>query len=565
MRSDPGGRTIAQHLRHLIALTTVPFAMMVAIQGYLTHRTSHNQAEELMQQLSNQVAVDVAQRLGDIGRSLKLIAARPGVVRMNPNDCDPGLQDLIATQAHYANVLLVDPDGWVICGAAPPSGGPRSLNFADREWFRPAMEGAPLTIGKIRRGQIVDTWIANVAGPVRNSDGKVVGAVSFAINLSDWWGPAWEGNLPPDAVLGVIDMDGKIVFRSPDAARWVGSDLTKEAIFEDLKRAGRGAFVATGVQGYARVWAATPLKGTRWIAFSGTRLSNVGTASRIHSNIFAAMMLVMLVASVALAVKASAVLSDPMKTLAETAARVAAGDTTVRAKVVGPAEIAAVATQLNQMLDARDASEQALRESEYRWKFAIDGSGDGLWDWHVAENTVYFSLRWKQMLGYSENEIGSELDEWTTRIHPEDKAEVLACFQNHLDGKTPAYSSERRALCKDGSFKWILDRSLVVSRDEDGKPLRVIGTHSDISERKQVVMAMIEKSEALRKHSEELDRFNRLAVGRELDLIDLKRQVNALARELGRAEPFNLAFADEPSAAGNEARNSSQPAAGASQ
>ena len=126
-----------------------------------------------------------------------------------------------------------------------------------------------------------------------------------------------------------------------------------------------------------------------------------------------------------------------------------------------------------------------LLQSEFRWQFAVEGAGDGLWDWDVPTSTVFFSTRWKEMLGYTEDEIGNSLDEWSTRIHTDDKAQTMAAVQAHLDGATPYYSNEHRVCCKDGSWKWIFDRGLAVQRDAAGKALRVIGTHSDITERKQ--------------------------------------------------------------------------------
>ncbi|QSX41526.1 diguanylate cyclase domain-containing protein [Shewanella cyperi] len=125
-----------------------------------------------------------------------------------------------------------------------------------------------------------------------------------------------------------------------------------------------------------------------------------------------------------------------------------------------------------------------LRDSEFRWKFALEGAGDGVWDWDVSNGKVFFSRRWKEMLGYDKEEISDSVDEWKNRLHPDDKAATLAALQANLDGKTPIYTIEHRLRCRDGSWKWILDRGMVVSRDHNGRPLRVIGTQTDITERK---------------------------------------------------------------------------------
>ncbi len=133
----------------------------------------------------------------------------------------------------------------------------------------------------------------------------------------------------------------------------------------------------------------------------------------------------------------------------------------------------------------RKRAEADLRESEERWKFALEGSGDGVWDWDATTGRVYFSRQWKAMLGFEEHEISNNLDEWDKRIHPDDRKHVYSEINKHFEGKTPVYISEHRVMCKDGTYKWILDRGKVISRTQEGKPLRVIGTHSDLTERKR--------------------------------------------------------------------------------
>ncbi|MDI1250499.1 MAG: transporter substrate-binding domain-containing protein [Lacunisphaera sp.] len=126
---------------------------------------------------------------------------------------------------------------------------------------------------------------------------------------------------------------------------------------------------------------------------------------------------------------------------------------------------------------------EALRESEARWKFALEGSGDGVWDWNLAAGTVLRSPRLKAMLGYAENEIGSAPEELHRLIHPEDLPGQRAALQAHLDGTRPVYAHEHRVQARDGRWLWQLDHGLVVSRDAAGRPLRMIGTHTDITER----------------------------------------------------------------------------------
>jgi PAS domain S-box-containing protein len=137
-----------------------------------------------------------------------------------------------------------------------------------------------------------------------------------------------------------------------------------------------------------------------------------------------------------------------------------------------------------QDITERKKSELALKENEERWQLALKGANDGIWDWNVKTNEVFFSRRWKQMLGFADNEINNTLEEWSKRVHPDDLGWVTQVIQDHFAGKTPFYISEHRVLCKDGSYKWILDRGQALW-NEAGQVIRMAGSHTDITERKQ--------------------------------------------------------------------------------
>ncbi len=133
----------------------------------------------------------------------------------------------------------------------------------------------------------------------------------------------------------------------------------------------------------------------------------------------------------------------------------------------------------------RKENELALTESEMRWKFAIEGNSDGLWDWDLISNKVYFSDQWKKMLGFSSDEISDCFEEWDKRVHPDDRERVYNDINRYLTGETDCYENEHRLLCKDNSYKYILDRGKIISYSIDNIPSRIIGTHSDISRRKR--------------------------------------------------------------------------------
>ncbi|HLP99072.1 MAG TPA: EAL domain-containing protein [Sideroxyarcus sp.] len=133
----------------------------------------------------------------------------------------------------------------------------------------------------------------------------------------------------------------------------------------------------------------------------------------------------------------------------------------------------------------RKQAEEALRESEARWSFALEGGGDCVWDWNLQTGNVVLSKGGKGMFGFAENEIGNDIREWAVRVHPEDAARLTEKVHTFFHDKADKFNAEYRVRCKDDNWKWILTRGMVAHRDEGGRVLRMIGTHTDLTERKQ--------------------------------------------------------------------------------
>lgn len=129
-------------------------------------------------------------------------------------------------------------------------------------------------------------------------------------------------------------------------------------------------------------------------------------------------------------------------------------------------------------------AKQALEASEERWKFALEGSRGAVWDYDIPTGKVLYSPTWMTMLGYSRHEFDLTIEQWKRLMHPDDREPALDRMAAHFRGETEFYDFEYRLLCQDGSYKWIHSRGKLMERSTSGDPIRITGTHHDMSERK---------------------------------------------------------------------------------
>ncbi|WP_415406500.1 PAS domain-containing protein [Sulfurovum sp. CS9] len=203
-------------------------------------------------------------------------------------------------------------------------------------------------------------------------------------------------------------------------------------------------------------------------------------------------------------------------------------------------------TRISTIIDLtklKQAEQQTLYLSE-RMELAFDGSRDGLWDWNLIENSVYFSPRWKEMLGYRDDELENSFDTWQSRVHPDDLEEALKNIESCVKDKEKVFENKHRLRHKDGHWVWIYDRGKV-QRDKDGKAIRMIGTHTDLTTEINLSNELSELNKNLetrvKEQVEELDRRH-IFMAQQARLASMGEMLSSIAHQW--RQPLNCINSD---------------------
>lgn len=185
-----------------------------------------------------------------------------------------------------------------------------------------------------------------------------------------------------------------------------------------------------------------------------------------------------------------------LDSLLETIKRVHDGDKNIKADEGGYNELSLLSHELNKMLDSIAMGETALKAVKERLEYAVNGTQDGLWDWDLLSNEIYFSPRWKEMLGYSDNELPNVFETWNNNVHPDDLENALKAIAISHEKPGQFYENIHRIRHKNGSWVWILDRGQTLFNTE-GKAVRMVGFHTDITRQKELEQELLEQEEMI--------------------------------------------------------------------
>ena len=493
-RTTDSSAWFKKRLTTIVIVTNLLVYCLVGVSLYQSRTKYEKQAAITTQNLARVLDYQVKGEIDNIDMAL-IAVKHEAEARIARGGIDKEALDRYITLIHshllgLQGLRMTNSRGDVIYGTGALTPGV-VFNMSDRDYFVFERDhpNTDLFISKPVLGRIAkNKWTLNVAHRVDNPDGSFAGVVYGAFTLDHFTQIFSRIDLGQKGSVTLRDGELAIVARYPEP-KGIGSAVGNKIVakeYSDLIKAGNAnaTFKAKAhIDGTERLFSYRKISNSPWFVIVALAkdeyLADWQKEALVQLSLAALFTLVTIISSRILFTRWS------RESEIESQLRKAKDELELRIEE-RTADLNQANEQLILELSERIQAEEALTESEYRWKFAIEGSGDGVWDWNIHTDEAKYSKRWKEMLGYAEDDISPTNQEWVDRIHPEDQSYVAEAMQAYLDGKMAIYVVEYRLRCKDGSYKWILGRGMVVSRSGDGEPLRMIGTHTDITGRKQI-------------------------------------------------------------------------------
>ena len=386
-----------------------------------------------------------------------------------------------------AGLFITGADGK---GLADTSEGAKRIgvSFMDRDFVIAVLRDGKPAIGKPVIGKTLKTPIVVMAAPIRSAQGKVIGMLAGVIDLSkpNFLDPIVSSPYGKTGGYLLTSAPHRLVVVATDKSRTMTA-LPAPGVIPELDRfigGFNGTQVYVGPLGAETMVSSIGIAGAaRWrlVAILPTAEA-FAPVKTLQKRLMQLGLLVTLLACALIWWLTGRVVRRQLAPMLATTRALADGSRSDQPALALPVtsqdEVGELVSAFNRLLEVVTADAQ-------RWHFAIEGAGDGVWDWNIEADESVRSRRWKEMLGYTESDIGTDQEEWTSRVHPDDLSATLRVIQEHLRGQTSSVVSEYRMRCKDGHYIWILARGMVVSRSASGKALRLVGTQEDISARKR--------------------------------------------------------------------------------
>jgi diguanylate cyclase (GGDEF)-like protein/PAS domain S-box-containing protein len=480
-RPPRASRPLVVYLWALIFCSVGP---LLALQAYTVARSALDQtrlAEIRAERATHELADLLDRKLAEMEAGLAVLADAPPLLHGN--------LDLYARAAYDfarhngVDVELIDAGGQQLFDSAVPPGHPLQRTAHPRE-VDDALRSGRMQIVDAFGGAAGAARRAGMAHPVR-----IEGRHTYVL-VATWSLPGIAASLtasplPDTWAATIVDRGGVRLWRhaTPEHPELVGKALLPSfirALNEHPEQHRENTLASNDAE--TMVNFTSKLERAPWMAIVAVPKTELTAPYR------RAVMLMSSagVAALLLALALAGWLARKVQGEVRAAAALARDGAQAGAPRLGISELRDLAQAILDADHARISAEQALRASEERWKFALEGAGDGVWDWNVQTGELVLSPRWLAMLGYASYEAGTHIHSWREHVHPDDLPAVRAVIRRYLKGEITSHRLEYRMQHKHDSWVWMVSRGMLATRTPAGAPLRLIGTNTDITERKRM-------------------------------------------------------------------------------
>ncbi len=475
----------------LLTLTPAAVLLGVTVANARTHAeaVARNHAQDLTRK-----ATDALQRRVEGAQDvLVTLASAYDVLGLADAGCQSRLSDIhtqISAQGSvYTALVVIHGDGSMGCSSPPAAA---SVSLADQAHVTRAIATGRLSLSDFMVGRVSGLPTLAVALPVMDGAGGTRAVLVAGLDFSWLKTMVADASLPNGSILLAIDGRNVVVASYPDAWGMVGQTLPPAAPLTRLMDTPGETHELVGPDGVLRLFTAVRAagEGTLVVGIPHSGVFAEGDQTLVQAGI--GLLAAAISTAVAAWIGSQLLVMRPMQQLVMATRRFAAGDLPVHSGLAGDVgvlgELGAAFDSMAGQLADRDAerarAEERLRASKQHFRDALELIDDGLWDFDLSSGILTVSPRWAEALGYDAGEIAPSADAWSSLIHPDDIGPFSASMLHVMSGELPTFELEHRVRCKDGSWRWILDRGKVVDRAPDGTPIRAIGTYRDLTERR---------------------------------------------------------------------------------
>lgn len=439
----------------LVFLTVVPVLGLVIYSASKQQRQANVEVEENALRLTQLAASNQDQLIEKVRQFLIIVSQLPEVQSLQSANCSALFANLAKQDLPYANFGVVELDGDVVCSARPL---PHPLNVAQQSWFKKAIKTNGFAVGEYQNGEIAGKAVLVLSYPARDAQGKLQAVIFRELALDRINQLAAQIQLPKEETITIIDQNGTILARHPHPENWVGKSLPETSLIKTILTQGKGIAEVFGLDGIRRLYAFTPLNSVpNNEIYLTIGISKAAAFAKANQLLWHNIAEISLIAVLILAIVVERTI-----------------------------ELKKANKKLQIELSDRLRVQEALRESEERFRSAFDDAAIGMALVAPDGRWLQVNLSLCGLLGYSEPELLATTFQAIT--HPDDLDTDLGHARQLLAGKIRTYQMEKRYFHKLGYIVWIL-LSVSLIRDACGEPV-LIAQIEDITKRKQAEEAL---------------------------------------------------------------------------